>query len=1018
MAKNDVLRRAVRCALFANAAAVAGVPIAAHADAEGPAAPAAEAPAAAPVAEVVVTGSRIVEPGLTSVSPVTSVSADQIKQSGVTRIEDLLNTMPQVMADMGGNLSNGASGTATVNLRGLGDQRTLVLINGRRLMPGDVASGSISSAADLNNIPAALVERVDVLTGGASSTYGADAVAGVVNFVMNDHFEGFKIDANAGIYNHSNHNPIGSVFEADGAKVASGTVNDGASRDVTLIFGRNLADGAGNFTAYAGYRRLNAVLGADRDYSSCTPVPSGGPNGLPFACGGSSTSYPGRFIPNTSTGGNPLTQAGDFTVGGAGGNQFVPFTAADTYNYAPSNFFQRPDERWTAGNFMHLDLTDKLQVYEEFMFMRDNSTAQIAPGGAFIGQGGAVNITNSPATNTGIGLPNGNVQVNCANPFLSAQELSILCGGSTAGSAQFLLGRRDVEGGDRINDINHTSFRVVVGMKGDIIDGWKFDTYGMEGLTTLENYGTGNFSKTNLANALDVVKNSAGVPVCASGANGCVPYNIFQLGQVTQAALNYVDIPTLITGSSEERVWDGNITGDLGKYGVKVPGNSDGLLINIGSQYRSEYAILTPDAPDATFDVLGSGGPTLPLSAGFHVWEAYVEGGMPIITDKPFFKELSVEAGYRYSSYTEGFNTNTYKIGLNWAPSTDVRFRGSYQRAVRAPNLQELFTEKGLILEGATDPCSTSTSAPANPLSNCARTGLVQSQWGKVLSSPAGQYNGLTGGNPHLQPEISDTTSFGFVLTPTFVPNLSLTVDYFNIRIKDVISSYGYTLQLDGCLNQDISTFCNNIHRDAAGTLWASSEAYVNDPTLNLGALSTRGVDVTLNYKYDLDRFGRLTFNFAGTYTAQFITEPGGVLGVQSYNCAGYFGNTCGVPDPKWKHVFTVNYDTPLEGLGFGLRWRYLSHVEQDTASPNPLLTGFVFPLWGQIPSFSYFDLTASYTVNKTVSLRVGVNNVLDKDPPLQSTDFFNPPFQNNNTYPQVYDALGRYLFGNITLTF
>jgi iron complex outermembrane receptor protein len=1012
MAKNDVLRRAVRCALFANAAAVAAVPMA-HADAEGPAAPAAEAPAAAPIAEVVVTGSRIVEPGLTSISPVTTVSADQIKQSGVTRIEDLLNTMPQVMGDMGGDLSNGATGEATVNLRGLGVQRTLVLINGRRLMPGDPTPGS-SSASDLNNIPAALVERVDVLTGGASSTYGADAVAGVVNFVMNDHFEGFKIDANGSIYNHTNDNPIAASFEAPGQPgiAPPHTVNDGAQTDVTLIWGRNLADGAGNFTAYAGYRHVDAVLGASRDFSICTPDPGPSASGLPFICGGSSTSFPGRFIPNASTG-NPLTSPGDYTLGANG--QFTPWLGApDKFNYAPSNFFQRPDERWTAGEFLHLDITDKIQVYNEFMFMRDNSTAQIAPGGAFIGQGGAVNL-NGPFA----GLPDGNVQVNCANPFLSAQQLGILCGGTTAGSAQFLLGRRDVEGGDRINSLIHTSFRIVAGVKGEIADGWKFDTYAMEGQTGFETYGTGNFSKTNLANALDVVLNSKGQPVCAGGANGCVPYNIFSLGQVTQAALNYVDIPTLITGSTEERVWDGNITGDLGKYGLKVPGNADGLLINFGSQYRSEGAILTPDAPDQSFDVLGSGGPTLPLNAGFHVWEGYIEGGLPIITDQPFAKELSFETGYRYSSYTEGFTTNTYKFGLNWAPTSDVRFRGSYQRAVRAPNLQELFVEKGLVLEGATDPCSSSTSAPATA-AQCAHTGLTAAQTGKVLSSPAGQYNGLTGGNPHLQPETADTTSFGFVLTPQFLTNFSLSVDYFNIRIKNVISSYGYTLQLNQCLATGNPVFCGDVHRDGAGTLWASSEGYINDPTLNLGALQSRGVDITLNYKYDLNRFGRLTMQYAGTYTAQFITEPGGQLGVQSYNCAGYFGNTCGVPQPKYKSVFNLGYDTPLEGLGFGLRWRYLSQVLQDTNSPNPLLNGFVFPFqgWGRIPSYSYFDLTASYVVNKTVALRLGVNNVLDKDPPLQSTDFFSPPFQNNNTYPSVYDALGRYMFANVTLTF
>lgn len=1011
MVNNDVLRRAIRCALFANAAVVAAVPAAKAADA-GPAAPAETAAAApAPVEEVVVTGSRIQEAGLTSISPVTTVNAAQIQQSGVTRIEDLLNTMPQVMGDQGGDLSNGSTGEATVNLRGLGVQRTLVLINGRRLMPGDPTPGS-ASASDLNNIPAALVERVDVLTGGASSTYGADAVAGVVNFVMNDHFEGFKIDANGSIYNHTNDNPIaGIVSTAFGpGALPPKTVNDGATKDVTLIFGRNLADGAGNFTAYASYRNVSPVLGADRDYSSCTPLLNSTPSGLPFTCGGSSTSTPGRFI----------TPGGDFTLGGPTGNTFVPYTVANEYNYAPSNYFQRPDERWTAGEFLHLDLTDKVQVYNEFMFMRDVSVSQIAPGGAFIGQGTATILPGPGVPANIVGLPNGEMQVNCNNPYLSASELAAICGGSTAGVGQFYYGRRNVEGGDRINDLEHTAFRLVIGTKGEIADGWRFDTYAMEGQTAYSNYGTGNFSKTNFTNALDAVTNAQGQVVCASGAVGCVPYNAFQKGGVTQAALAYVSIPTVLTGYTEERVVDGNITGDLGKYGFKVPGNEDGLLVNFGAQYRSENATLHADSVDADFDVFGSGGPTNSLQDGFHVWEGYIEGGMPILQNAPFAKELSFETGYRYSDYSLGFDTNTYKFGLNWAPTSDVRFRGSYQRAVRAPNLQELFVQKGLELEGSYDPCAGSTTGfPTASAAQCAHTGVNPvTQYGKILPSPAGQYNGYVGGNAALRPEQADTVSFGFVLTPSFVPNFSLTLDYFNIRIKDVISSYGFALQLTECLQTGSPQFCSNVHRDAAGTLWASTEGYINDPTLNLGALQSRGVDVTANYKLDLNAMGKLSFYYAGTYTAQFITEPGGLLGTVSYNCAGYYGETCGVPDPKYKSTFSINYDTPLEGLGFGIRWRYIEHVLQDTNSPNPLLTGTVFPPWSRIPSFNYIDLTASYVVNKTISFRLGVNNVLDKDPPLQSTDYFNPPFENNNTYPQVYDALGRYLFGNVTLTF
>jgi len=262
MNSHDVVRRAVRYALFANAAALAAIPAAQAQDA------AATPDESGPITTVIVTGSRISEPGLTSVSPVTTVTPEEIKQQGATRIEDLLNTLPQVFADQGGGISNGATGEATIDLRGLGVQRTLVLVNGRRLMPGDPAPPSLNgfSAPDLNNIPAALVERIDVLTGGASSTYGADAVAGVVNFVMNDHFEGFRVDANASEYEHHQHSSImQATVLASGDALPSSTVNDGKTKDITFLLGKNFADGAGNFTAYGSYRRVDALLESQRE---------------------------------------------------------------------------------------------------------------------------------------------------------------------------------------------------------------------------------------------------------------------------------------------------------------------------------------------------------------------------------------------------------------------------------------------------------------------------------------------------------------------------------------------------------------------------------------------------------------------------------------------------------------------------------------------------------------------------------------------------------------------------------
>ena len=1003
MANQDILRRAVRYALMVNASAIAAVPAAFAQEANGPAQPPATATAAAtPTQEVIVTGSRIIEPGLTSVSPVATVAAPEIRASGATRIEDMLNALPQVMADQGAGVSNGATGEATVNLRGLGVQRTLVLINGRRLMPGDPAPPQLNgfSAADLNNIPAALVDRVDILTGGASSVYGADAVAGVVNFVMNDHFQGLKLDLNTSIYQHGQQEDWmqQTVKQANYALPAS-NVWDGNSKDFAVIFGKNFADNTGNFTSYVTYRRVSAILEAARDFSSCQPtLDNASPTG--WSCTGSSTSYPGRFVILPPGKGN-------FTIGPGG---FIPFTNADKYNFAPSNYFQRPDERWTAGDFLHLDLTDKIRLYQEFMFMDDATISQIAPGGSFFGQGTAVDANN---------IPNGAMQTNCDNPLLNGNQLAALCPQPGQQFAQFLLGRRDVEGGDRINDLEHTAFRVVLGVKGQLTDAFSYDTYFQEGRTQYQNFTSGNFSKTNLTNALNV-KSGPNGPVCVTTAPGCVPYNIWSIGGVTPDALKYVEIPSLQQGFTEERIWDGNITADLGKY-VKVPGADSGLLVNFGSEYRSEAAVLHVDAPNVNFDVSGNGSPIEPLDAYFHVWEGFVEAGMPFVTDKPFAKELSAEFGYRYSSYTEGFTTNTYKFGLNWAPTSDVRLRASYNRAVRAPNLQELFTQKVLSLEGSYDPCAGSTTgSPTASLAQCMLTGVTAAQYGTLIPNSAGQYQGLVGGNPTLQPETADTTSFGVVFTPGFVPNLNVTLDYFHIRIKNVITSYGFPLQLTQCLDTGNPYFCGQVHRDVLGSLWIAPTGYVDDPTLNLGALEARGVDLTATYRLDLAAAGRLDFRFFGSYNAQLITEPGGQLGLARYDCAGYFGATCNAPAPKWKHKLLVNYETPFTGLGVGLTWRYIGQVTQDAYSPNPLLNGgpgFNSPPQS-IASYQYFDLNASYALNKNVSVRVGVNNVMDKDPPFVSVGYFSSAFVNGNTYSNVYDFLGRYLFANLTLQF
>jgi iron complex outermembrane recepter protein len=1044
MTSNSVLHRAVRYALYANAAAASvGFPALAVAQA-----PPAEQEAAQPVAEVVVTGSRIVEPGLQAISPVTSVTQDEIKSQGVTRIEDMINNLPQVVADQGSMASNGASGTATVDLRGLGPQRTLVLINGRRLVPGTPSNSPAFAAQDLNNIPAALVERVDVLTGGASAVYGADATAGVVNFIMNDHFQGFRIDANADMYNHSQHNYFGQFAPASGDGSAPGTVNDGKTKDITFILGGNFADGKGNVTAYVGYRRIDALTQAERDFSRCSLDTAGGK----VVCGGSSTAATGRLfgfgtavaagpppvfgVPFQFFTGFPTPAFGSGATVNTKTGQLVPWMDSDAFNYGALNYYQRPDERWTAGAFAHYNWDEHHEMYTEFMLMSDHTLAQIAPSGMFLGSGGGV----IPAGYANAGAPDGLWETNCSNPFLSAQEVNTLCGGSTAaGNVELLMGRRNVEGGNRIDDLTHTSFRLVVGSKGELTDMLSYDVYAMEGITQLSEEYQNDVSLARLTNAL-LVGGTLANPVCLANANGgngapgCVPYNIWGTGRVNPAAVKYFTVPGFQEGENEERVVSGNITADLTKAGVKLPAATTGLIVNVGAEYREEIEDLRPDAEfignGARADLNGQGSATLPLSAGMHVSEGFMEARLPLVQDRPGAKELSLEAGYRYSSYTLGFNTNTYKLGVDWAPLSDLRLRASYNRAVRVPNLQELFAQKFIGLDGSTDPCTTTGfgSPPTAKAAQCTTrpppVGVTKAQYGEP-GNPAGQYNGQIGGNPTLQPEIADTYTFGIVLTPTALPSFSMTLDYFDIKINHVITSYGANFIINQCVLANNPVFCSSVqqgqnvgvHRDVLGSTWFSINGYVEDPLLNLGYYLDKGVDVGAHYRQDMGKLGHMDFALAGTYTATAITEP--YSGSGTYDCAGYYGATCLNPLPKWRHVFSDTWATPLQGFDVMARWRHLNSTKLETTNASPLLAGTINPAIASLGSRDYLDLMLMYQWTKGITTRLGVNNVLDKDPPiLPTTTALPPPFFNGNTYPQVYDTLGRYIFLNVTIDY
>lgn len=1000
--QNRSLQRAVRHVLLASAAGAAVVALPTQAADQG----------SSTIQEVVVTGSRISTPNMTSISPVTAIAAEDIAATGKMRVEDIINQLPQAMAAQGSTISNGSTGTATVDLRGLNAKRTLVLINGRRLMPGnpDTAPGVNSGAPDLNQIPKALIERVEVLTGGASSVYGADAVAGVVNFILNTRFEGVQFEANYNFYNHKNDNPVADVVRDANYALPESSINTGYSKDFSFVMGSNFADDKGNATFYATYTDVKPILQGEFDYSACTFN-----SGNAFTCGGSGTTDPPRM-----RGRNPDTgEATPYFVVDRNTGAFRPYdSATDTYNFGPLNFYQRPDERYTAGVFTDLEVAEGQTAYGEFMFMKDQSVAQIAPSGIF-GQ---------------------EFTVSCANPLWSAEQANLFCGQfgrssaeGSADTAQVTVGKRNIEGGGRQSDITHESFRTVLGIRGDINDTWSYDAYGQYGESQLGLTFFNDFSLQRTARALNVQIDrrlnpdgtqvaTFGTPQCAAFIDGsdlaCVPYNPWQPGAITQDQLNYLQIPLVQRGQTTERVANVSFTGDLANYGLKLPTAQTGLLVNAGLEWREEKSSLLPDAAFQSGDGAGQGGPTPPIEGSYIAKDVFAEARMALLEDKPFAQSLSMEAGYRYSDYSLDFNTDTYKVGLEWTPIQDIRARASYQRAVRVPNISELYGAQTVGLDGTIDVCA--GAAPALTLEQCARTGVSAAQYRNIEANPAAQYNGFVGGNPDLQPETADTFSVGLAFQPSFAPGLRLQIDYFDISIDDAIQAPNADFSLLMCaLNGDPST-CGRITRDRDGSIFNSVNGFVVDTFENIGEISTSGIDFDASYAFDVGSAGRFNVDFVGTMLDSLeVTPQEGV----SYDCAGLYGSVCGVPAPEWRHKLDTTWRMPWGGVDLTLSWRYFGEVKRDAEDSNRFLS-FLGTATGALPtdsrlgSRSYFDLTGSMTLADKYTLRVGVNNLLDKDPPLNGSDTCPTGPCNGNTWPQVYDSFGRQIFGLVTIDF
>lgn len=906
--------------------------------------------------EVIVTGSRIATiDGFGRTSPVTVVGMEAIKSTGLTRVEDVLNSLPQIETGLHSFDANGISGTASIDLRGLGSFRTLVLFNGRRMQPGGVSATSV----DINQIPAAMIERIEVLTGGASATYGADAVAGVVNFIMR-RVNGVEISAGISGYQHDNDNKfLQGLMDETGFVYPTGSSGfDGQSYNVDIVVGHDFDDGRGNATVYATWRDNQPLLQGSRDYSSCALSNSAA------SCGGSANAIiPNFFIAPSVDGVSDYSRSLFLSMQGDG--TLEPWDGTNLYNYAPVNHFMRPDERWSIGAFVDYEVNEHAIAYLETNFATDRTTGQIAESGTFFAEEYFLPLDNSVFSET--------FRNELIRYFPGEDEFGIY------------IGKRNVEGGPRASNFQHDGFRIVTGLKGAINDDWDYDVSYLFGSTASSLAYINDFFAPRIATAVNG-------ELCAADPD-CIPYEVFTVNGVTPEMARPLLGTAIATGKTSTRVINGFVTGDTG-FNL---GSADSIMVAAGFEHRIEKYQRVSDTIFMDGSLLGQGGPTPGIDGSYNVTEVFAEANIPLLSDVTGFQALNLDLAYRYSDYSTSGGTNTYRIGFDWQPIDLVRVRMGYNRAVRAPNVAELFSAQSLGLWSGVDPCA--GAAPVMTSAQCANMGVTSAQYGSITESPAGQYNGIFGGNPDLAPEVADTYTFGIVVNPT--DSMSISVDYWRIDIEDTISNIGATTILEQC--GLFGQLCDQITRNQGGNLWQGTNGFVEDTTLNIGSNKWEGIDLAFNWATDA-LAGTWSTNLIGTYMMTKETQPLSDP-ASTYDCVGTISTRC-FPSPEWRHTASVSYDSN-EWWSTTLRWRYFGGVDYDGSTD-------VIAQANMSKDQNYVDLNAVIRFMDSHDVVVGVNNILDKEPPMVGGTLTT----NANTIAGFYDTLGRYLYANVTLRF
>jgi len=948
---------------------------------------------------ITVTGSRIQQRTTDTAAPVAVVDAEEFALAGAVNVENVLNTLPQVIPGTTAFSNNPGNGAVTLNLRGLGSTRTLVLVNGRRWVSFDT-----NQVVDLNTIPNFLIESVDVVTGGASAVYGSDALGGVVNFRLKK-VEGLEM----------------------GGQYSLTEEGDGARYQLYGAIGTSFDDGRGSATVYGEYFNREAVFQGDRGFSEFAlggesfgvPLQQFGSGALPVAriiapANVAIVANPGTFADNPQNFA-PLADGSVLRDGLFRTEGTATPTAGDSYNYAPVNYLQIPQERYLLGGYAEYEFSDGHRAYTEMTYV-NNRVAQELAATPITGTTdisiAAVSQFLDPAALAAFNELDANQQA--ADAARVANGLDPLF---TPGLIRGNVLRRTNETGSRNSLDERNAFRVLAGVTGSITDNLNYDAYYSFARTRNANVQQGNISRSAFNR----------------GLNGTDPaINIFGPNTLTPEMVQQISIQAQNGDISSTEVAAANINGFLGNLGM----GADDVGFAIGGEYRRVAAQFIPDTALSSGDVVGFNAGEATEGA-YDVKEIFAELNVPIIeTDAGL--SLTINGAARYSDYSleNVGGVWTYAGGVQFRPIDDIMLRGQYQRAVRAPNVQELFGGQAIGFPGATDPCSSASFLAANAGAGaiCTAHGVPA---GNLGGGQAVQLNAqipaLFGGNPNLGEETSTSWTAGIVLQPTFLSGLTITADYYNIEVDDFITIAGGGLQ--GLLNLCYSGGDANsvLCQPFIGIRDADGRIEVGDPPLiagiNAANLSTSGVDLQINYRSDLpfslwtdSGSSRFDLNFNGTWTDKYDFTP--VVGLPDVDeCAGRFGGNCGQPISSFKWASRLTWiDGPVTT---SVRWRHLSAVDDaDDQVDYTAFNGIE-----RISAYDLFDLTFSVEATENVVFSLGVNNIFDT---LPGTPTFNGIQVSNrpnslllgdnqeqaNTFPSVYDVLGRDFFASVAFSF